>query len=221
MKKKTIFFDLDGTLVDTLKDLRSAVNYSLREHGYEEKTLPEIKSYVGNGVAKLVARCLPNQEENPDYQDCLDVFSHYYENHYLEETGPYKGDVKLVKKLKRDGYNLVIISNKLVQVTENIVNTLFPNMFDDIEGDRKGQNNKPAPDMINRAVKTLKIDLKDCIVVGDSNVDFEMGNNVGCPTILVTWGFRDKESLSKLGAYAVVDNTKQLYKTIKNWSKNA
>ncbi len=221
MKKKTLLFDLDGTLINTLRDLRSAVNYSLREHGFPERSLSEVQSFVGNGVAKLVARSLPSgEEENPEYEDCLNMFSHYYSEHYLDETEPYDGIPTLLTKLKKHGFNLVVISNKLANVTENIINTLFPNTFDDIEGDRKGQPVKPAPDMINRALANLNVNIKDCIVVGDSGVDSEMANNVGCPVILVTWGFRDKEYLEALQPLAVVDNTKELYKAIIKWSKH-
>ncbi len=221
MSKKTLLFDLDGTLINTLRDLRSAVNYSMREHGFPERSLAEIQSFVGNGVAKLVARSLPSDEEaNPEYEDCLKMFSEYYSEHYLDETEPYDGITTLLAKLKKHGFNLVVISNKLADVTLNMINTLFPDTFDDVEGDRKGQPVKPAPDMINRALANLHVDIKDCIVIGDSGVDSEMASNVGCPVILVTWGFRDKEYLETLSPLEVVDTPKELYKAIIKWSKH-
>ncbi|MCD8203786.1 MAG: HAD-IIIA family hydrolase [Coprobacillus sp.] len=219
MKKITLFFDLDGTLLNTLDDLKEATNFALEKLGYPIRTLAEIQSFVGNGVAKLIARSIPNNEDNPDYEECLRLFTEYYNEHYDIYTKPYDGILDLLKKLKaEDKYTLVVVSNKLVNITKILVSEMFPGIFDYVEGDREGQNKKPHPDMINHVVSKSEIDLANSLVIGDSAVDLEMGNNVGAKTILVSWGFRERKDLENLGAIAIVDNTSELYSAISNWS---
>ncbi|MCD8204354.1 MAG: HAD family hydrolase [Coprobacillus sp.] len=221
MKKITLFFDLDGTLLNTLEDLKEATNFALRKLGYQERTLAEIRSFVGNGVAKLIARSIPGKEENPDYEECLKEFTGYYNTHYDIYTKPYEGISELLGKLKSEGkYNLVVVSNKLANVTKTLVEEMFPGVFDYIEGDKEGQNKKPHPDMINSVITSTGYDIKRSIVIGDSSVDLEMGNNVGAKTILVTWGFREKKDLIDIGAYKVVDSVDELYNAISELGKS-
>ncbi len=219
MKKITLFFDLDGTLLNTLEDLKEATNFALEKLGYPKRTLAEIRSFVGNGVAKLIARSIPGNEENPDYETCLNEFTDYYNTHYDIYTKPYEGVSELLEKLKEEGkYNLVVVSNKLVNITKTLVNEMFLDVFDYIEGDREGQNKKPHPDMINNVIKNTGYDLSKSIVIGDSSVDLEMGNNVGVKTILVTWGFRERKDLVNIGAYSTVDTVDELYNAIEKLS---
>ncbi len=219
MKKKILIFDLDGTLLDTLGDLMNATNTAISEYGFPMRSYEEIKSFVGNGVAKLVARCLPNQEENPLYQKCLDRFTEIYQDHYDELTKPYDGIVDLLKKLKEEGYILILVSNKLQDVTKHLVDKFFPSLFDAVQGDIEGMPKKPAKEVILAPIAYLGLDVSDGIVIGDSDVDYQMASNVGIKTILVTWGFKSKEYLEKFVSYDLVDNANQLYDSISRWSK--
>ncbi len=222
MKKKILIFDLDGTLLDTLGDLMNATNIAISENGFPTRSYEEIKSFVGNGVAKLVARCLPDQEENPLFQKCLDRFTEIYKDHYDELTKPYDGVVDMLHQLKDEGYTLILVSNKLQEVTQHLVDKFFPSLFDFVQGDMKGFPKKPAKEVIMRPIEEFGLDVKDGVVIGDSDVDLDMANNVGINAILVSWGFKPRKYLEKLSSFRLVDSTKELLETIHEWSnKNA
>ncbi|MDE7476607.1 MAG: HAD hydrolase-like protein, partial [Lachnospiraceae bacterium] len=112
-KITTVIFDLDGTLLDTLEDLKDAVNYALSSCGMPERTLSEIRQFVGNGVRNLMIRAVPDGEDNPEFEHAFDIFKDYYGVHCNDKTKAYDGIPELLQKLKNDGYALAIVSNKM------------------------------------------------------------------------------------------------------------
>ena len=113
MKKTTVVFDLDGTLLDTLQDLANAVNYALEKQGMPKRTLEEVRQFVGNGVRLLMIRAVPDGERNPLFEETFALFKEYYGKHCNDNTKPYAGVVELIETLKEKGYAVAIVSNKI------------------------------------------------------------------------------------------------------------
>ena len=126
-KISTIVFDLDGTLLNTLEDLADSTNYALRQYGFAERTLEEIRAFVGNGVRKLIERALPEGAENPLFNSVFSCFKSYYVDHCMEKTGLYAGIPEMLHELKSAGYHLAIVSNKL----QSGVDELYEHYFSD------------------------------------------------------------------------------------------
>ena len=194
--KKLLIFDLDGTLVDTLVDLKNAVNHALLLKNYPERTLEQIRKAIGNGVAKLVARSIPNGTDNPDYESTLSEFRKYYSKHSVDFTKPYPGVHEQLINLKSQGYIIAVATNKLTDISRPLLNGFYPNIFDYIQGDEPGMDRKPAPMMIETICHKFNVDKKDAFYIGDTNVDMETAENSGVDFVLVTYGFRTKDELA-------------------------
>ena len=194
--KKLLIFDLDGTLVDTLVDLKNAVNHALLLKNYPERSLEQIRKAIGNGVAKLVARSIPNGTDNPDYDETLSEFRKYYSKHSVDFTKPYPGVLEQLINLKSQGYILTVATNKLTDISRPLLNGFYPNIFDFIQGDEPGMDRKPAPMMVESLCQRFGIDKKEAFYIGDTNVDMETAENSGVDFVLVTYGFRTKEELA-------------------------
>ena len=197
-----ILFDLDGTLLDTMADLTDAVNYALGVHGYPSRTMDEVRSFVGNGAARLLALSVP---EGEDYQPALATYQAYYRTHCQIKTGPYPGVVEALAQLSKQ-YPVAIVSNKPDAATKTLCADYFPGVL--ARGEAADCPRKPAPDMLFQAMKTLGVD--KAIYVGDSEVDVITAGNAGMPCISVTWGFRDREELLEAGAKYLCDDAAQL-----------
>lgn len=197
-----ILFDLDGTLLDTMADLTDAVNYALGVHGYPSRTMDEVRSFVGNGAARLLALAVP---EGEDYQPALATYQAYYRTHCQIKTGPYPGVVEALAQLSKH-YPVAIVSNKPDAATKTLCADYFPGVL--ARGEAADCPRKPAPDMLFQAMKTLGVD--KAIYVGDSEVDVITAGNAGMPCISVTWGFRDREELLEAGAKYLCDDAAQL-----------
>ena len=112
MKKDTIIFDLDGTLLNTLEDLYTAFNYAIKNFGYPERTIEEIKSFVGNGIKKAIERALPESVSEEELQKIISIFKEYYEKNIAVKTNPYDGILPLLKELKNKSCKIAVVSNK-------------------------------------------------------------------------------------------------------------
>jgi len=207
MKKTTVVFDLDGTLLDTLQDLANAVNYALEQQGMPKRTLEEVRQFVGNGVRLLMIRAVPDGERNPLFEETFALFKEYYGKHCNDNTKPYAGVVELIETLKEKGYAVAIVSNKIDFAVKELNDLYFkgivPVAIGEKEGIRRkpaGIRRKPAPDTVYEALKELGKTKEEAVYVGDSDVDLETAKNSGMPCISVLWGFRDKEFLAEHGA---------------------
>lgn len=195
--KKLIIFDLDGTLLDTLEDLKESVNFALSQYAYPLRSKEQVRKDIGNGVAKLIERSIPNNAANPNYFDCLAIFRKHYGEHYKENTIPYDGMVEVVKKLKEKGYLLAVATNKIDRLAHELVNINYPNCFGFVLGDIEGQNKKPHPDMVNNILKHFNVSKSDAVYIGDTNVDEETALNAGLDYYLLTYGYRTLEEIKK------------------------
>ena len=202
-KITTIIFDLDGTLLDTLEDLKNATNYALRVCNMPERTLKEVRQFVGNGVRNLMIRAVPDGESNPEFERAFAIFKEYYGLHCNDTTKAYDGIPQLLEELKNRGYALAIVSNKIDSAVQDLNRRYFPQV-DVAIGDRENLKRKPEPDSVNLALDVLNKTKQEAIYVGDSDVDLQTAQNAGLPCISVLWGFRDKEFLIEHGATVFV-----------------
>lgn len=211
----TVIFDMDGTLLDTLEDLKDAVNVGLAEGGYPERTLEEIRSFVGNGVWKLMEHAVPDGTAEADIKKCLDAFKRFYAEHWQDKTKPYVGILFLLDHLKAAGIKIGVISNKYEEAVLQLCKDYFPGRFDAARGEREGVPRKPAPDGIFSMLEELDSAKENTVYVGDSEVDMATAKNAGLAAIGVTWGFRDRELLQKEGADYLIDAPEELLQVIR------
>ncbi|MDE7299732.1 MAG: HAD-IA family hydrolase [Lachnospiraceae bacterium] len=206
MKYSTILFDLDGTLLNTLEDLTNSVNFALRSLGYPERTLEEVRGFVGNGMKKLVERALPPNAQEPARTKCFDLFSGYYGEHLHDCTVPYAGIPELLHTLKENGCRIAIVSNKMDGPVRELAGIYFPDCVDAAIG-TPADHKKPDPYCVYEAARSLGAPLKECIYVGDSGVDVETARNAGILCIGVTWGFAGKQALEECGPDFIAEST--------------
>ena len=211
-RKKAVVFDLDGTLLYTLEDLKNATNYALKQNGMPERTLDEVRRFVGNGVKLLMERAVPDGADNPKFEKTFSDFKEYYEAHCNDNTAPYDGIMELLKELKLNGIKLAIVSNKLDPAVKELNQLYFKEYMTSAVGEmeEEGIRKKPAPDMVQKALKELQVSADEAIYVGDSDVDIATAKNSGLECVSVTWGFRDVEFLKEHGATNLIDEPVEL-----------
>jgi len=204
MSYDTYIFDLDGTLLDTLQDLATSVNYALRQHRMPEHSIDDVRRFVGNGVRRLMERAVPEGAANPAFEAAFATFREYYMEHSLDTTRPYDGIPELIHELKQRGCRMAVVSNKMMAATQELVHHFFPEIEVAIgEHEAEGIRKKPAPDTVFAAMKQLG--QGSAVYVGDSDVDLATARNSGLPCISVLWGFRDREFLLAHGATTFVE----------------
>ena len=210
MKYDLIVFDMDGTILDTLEDLKNSMNHTLRLYNMPERTLDEIRSFVGNGIRKLIERAVPEgTSEHRIYEIQGDFMKHYGE-HCADFTRPYDGVNELIAQLRNRGYKTAVVSNKADGAVQELCVQYFPNLFDLAIGERPELAKKPAPDMVNLALEKLQVSHQKAVYIGDSDVDVATARNSKLDMIAVDWGFRTREFLIEQGAEIIVSTPEEI-----------
>lgn len=212
----TVVFDMDGTILDTLEDLRDSVNCMMRAHDYNEYSLSEIKSFVGNGVGVLIEKAVPSGRDNPEFDEILSEFKAYYKEHCNIKTRPYAGIPELMKQLKEAGFKLAIVSNKPDPAVADLNNLYYSDYVDVAIGESPVLARKPAPDMVKKALEMLNSTEEEAIYIGDSEVDLATAENSGLRHILVLWGFREKDFLLSKGGKLFASSPSEVFDIIAN-----
>lgn len=203
--KKAAIFDLDGTLLNTLTDLAVACNHALETYGYPTHQVEAYKMFVGNGVYNLVKRILPEDAQDEETRAKVKAaFDAYYEAHTVDFTKPYDGISEMLDALKKKGVKMIVISNKAHNFVVQLIQDIFPGIFDVILGQRDYVPKKPDPAAVFEALGQVAVAPENTIYVGDSGVDMQTGKNAGLLTIGVAWGFRGEAELLENGADAIV-----------------
>ncbi len=210
MKFDTIIFDMDGTLLNTLEDIRNSLNDALAKKGFSHKTLEEVKRFIGNGVDNLVRLSVPGNSTAEETKQCLTDFKEHYKQNMQIKTRPYNGIMELLLDLNRFNYKLAIVSNKFDAAVKELSNEYFGNLIPVAIGESDQVMRKPAPDSVFQAVKELGSDLQRTVFVGDSETDVQTAKNAGIPCIGVTWGFRSREVLNNAGVDYLIDTPREL-----------
>lgn len=209
MKHDSVIFDLDGTLLDTLGDLCSAVNATMRKYSYPERTLEEVRTFVGNGVRVLVEKSMPEGSDEEMKDRVLADFKAYYAEHNREKTAPYPGIIELLEKLRGENVPCAVVSNKIDPATKALTAQFFGDRIQVAIGEREGIERKPAPDSVFEAMKLLSSE--NPVYVGDSEVDVQTAKNAGIDGVFVTWGFRTAKELEASGAETCVSSVNELW----------
>lgn len=204
MKYKLAVFDMDGTVLDTLEDLTDAVNYALLKLDMPKRRVEEIKTFVGNGIPKLIERSLPDGFTEQNFKKAYYYFTDYYKYHCKDKTKAYDGVLETIDKLKSLGVKTCVVSNKDDYAARELAELYFPKRFDFVLGRVDGVNKKPAPDMVNIALNYFKVEKSEAVYIGDSDVDYLTAENSSLDFIGVDWGFKGYDFLIKLGAKTVV-----------------
>ncbi len=207
---RAIVFDLDGTLLDTLQDLTASTNYALRSHGMPERTVEEVRHFVGNGVHKLICRAVPQSTSEEMVEKVYSDFCRHYLEHSLDATCPYEGVLPMLMRLKEQGFLIAVVSNKLQSAVSFLSERFFGKYVDVALGECESMPRKPAPDMVLAALRYLGVSKDEAVYVGDSDVDLLTAENSGLPCISVLWGFRDRQFLMEHGATIFLSSPEEL-----------
>lgn len=211
---KLAVFDMDGTILDTLEDLKDSTNYALEKCGYPTRSYDEVRRFVGNGIRKLIERAVPEGLTVEQIDRVHEVFTEHYKVHCADKTKAYDGIKPLLEKLRASGVKTAVVSNKADYGVQELCKEYFDGLFDYAVGEREGIRRKPAPDAVNEALRVLGMDKSEAVYIGDSDVDFETAKNAELPCISVLWGFRDEEFLREKGATLFVHDPAEIYDII-------
>lgn len=210
----TIIFDLDGTLLNTLEGLKNSTNFALKKFNCPEITLEQTRSFVGNGVRKLIERAIPNGEKNPDFEKCLNTFKEHYSKTMYQKTVAYDGIEDMLTELKKRGIKTGVVSNKFDTAVKELCKNYFDGLIIVAIGESPNVRKKPAPDSVLKAMEILGAKPENTLYVGDSDVDIQTAKNTNLKSVGVTWGFRDRELLEEEGADFIINTPCELLELI-------
>ena len=213
-KIKACIFDLDGTLTDTLEDLKNAANYAMSCVGLPERTLDEVRRFVGNGAEMLIRRCASPSADEEIIKTALSVYKEYYTLHLYDRTVPYDGIVSVLAELKKKGIKIAVFSNKDDDAVKEICGCFFGELICVSRGRCKNVLPKPNPQGVYEIMKELDCSADETLFVGDSDIDVETAHNAGLKCVGVSWGFRGREFLIKNGADYVIDYPQEILKIL-------
>ena len=208
--KKAIVFDLDGTLLNTLDDLKDSTNFALQSCGFPERSYDEVRRFVGNGIRKLIERAVPAGATPEKTQECYEAFCEHYKHTMENKTAEYDGISDMLKALYEAGYKMAIVTNKADFAAQALCGDLFGKYIKTVVGSVDGRPNKPEPDGVYYALSQMGVAKDEAVFIGDSDVDMQTAKNAGMDAIGVLWGFRDLADLQKVGVKTTVTDTEEL-----------
>ncbi len=208
---KAIFFDLDGTILDTVPDIQDSINRMLAENGLPPLSAEEIVRYVGNGAKKLVDRCLKGRVTEERAERCLNRYNEIYTNCGSPKTRIFPGLSKTLPLLKEKGYLLAVITNKPQETADEVKKIyLDPLGISYVFGQREGIPVKPDPKPMEIVLAQFGLKREEVVFVGDGETDAAFAINAGVRGISCLWGYREKELLLEVGAREFIDRPEEL-----------
>lgn len=208
---KAVIFDMDGTLLNTLEDLKNTLNYALKTCGYPTHTLEEVRAMVGCGVRTLILSAMPQGTEE-SYDKVYAAFVEHYVAHSTDTTKIYDGMYELIEELKSLGIKTAIVSNKADIAVQPMTVQYFGDLIDVAIGESESVKVKPCPDGVLKAIDELKVDKADAVYVGDGETDIMTAKNAAIDCISVSYGFRSEEFLIESGATKIAHSVAELRK---------
>lgn len=216
-----IIFDLDGTLADTIQDLRTAANSMLTKLGYPTRSVADVIKFINNGAKELIRRCLPKEVQNVDFilESAIRTYEEEYAKCYCDKTQAFSGVESMLMELKGMGYKIGVLSNKQDSFVKDIVYKLFDKkIFSEVMG-QSMLPPKPNPASALLAAKMMGLKPQRCIYIGDSDVDIKTAYNAGMKQISVTWGYRGEEFLKKSGASHIARTPDEVIEAVREISE--
>ncbi len=232
---KAAIFDMDGTILDTIEDLRNAINYSFEQAGHKHDfNVAETKALFGSGVDVAIIRGLALESgialkdlvnigtstpvpglviDEAELIKLRNIYKPYYETHCAIKTGPYEGIPELIKKLREQGIQTAVVSNKPHEAVIKLSEEHFKNLFDVSLGEKPGIARKPSKDMVYEAMNELHVTPDKSVYIGDSEIDILTAKNSELDCISVDWGFRDRDFLAPYQT-KIVSCMEELYQEI-------
>lgn len=212
---KAVIFDLDGTLLDTLEDLTDSVNEMLFKMSFPERSIDEIRQFVGNGMKKLVERSVPENFDKSRFDECYTLFKEAYGRNMNNKTRPYGGIAECLEALKGLGVKTAVVSNKNDDAVKSLCQNTFGDLIGFSQGVAEGIKPKPDPSAVNYTIEKMHLEKEECIFVGDSDTDILTAKNANLKSIGVLWGFRDKNVLEKAGADFIAESPEEIINIVK------
>ena len=211
MQQKTVIFDLDGTLIDSIKDIALATNIVLEELGFEKHPLDAYQNFVGDGALMLLKNALPKKADDTLINNALQLFKKYYGDRIHKNTHPYEGIYDMLDKLKKENTTLAVLSNKPHEFTVEFIEYFFKDYpFIEVHGQKENVPKKPNPMGAVNIAKALEIKQENIFFVGDTATDMLTAKNAGMTSIGVSWGYRKVDELVASGADFIADNPNHL-----------
>lgn len=214
MNKKCVVFDLDGTLLYTLEDLKNSVNYALFENGFPTRSLDEVREFVGNGIENLMRNASPQNISQEAFEKCFSSFKEHYKIHSEDNTKEYDGITAMLKALKKNGFLLAVVSNKADFAVKTLCEKYFGDLLDVALGETEGVKRKPCPDSLNKVLSDLGVSKENCFYVGDSDVDVITARNASVKCIACTWGFRSRGVLENENPEYIIDSPEEILRIV-------
>ena len=214
MKYETVLFDLDGTLLDTLEDLKDAVNHELALAGYPQRTLEEVRTFVGNGLRMLMKRALPQECSEEEVTARTASMRRYYHEHSTHKTKPYAGVVELMERLKAEDIAVGVVSNKMDEAVKTLCAHFFPGLVEVATGETQGLPRKPESATVELTLTKMGKSAAGAVYVGDSEVDVATAKNAGLDCVAVCWGFRPRAVLEEAGAAVIAATAEELWQAL-------
>lgn len=216
---KAVIFDLDGTLLDTIADLNTAVNRALAEKGIQAINCQQTLASVGNGFRQLLIRAASYDKNanlsEQEIDELVESYAKHYETCYMDQSKPYPGICLLLDELDKHGIAYAINTNKRQFFAENLIQRFFAkNKILKVMGDHPDYPRKPDPYAAKKLVEYFGFEHKDVLYVGDSEVDLKTANNAGLDVCFVSWGFRSKEEVQDIPHKYTANQAKDLEKII-------
>jgi len=215
---KACIFDLDGTLTDTLESLTYSVNTTLRELHLGQITSEQCKEFIGSGARRLIEQSLQaaGDLEAKHIEEAMEAYGRIFKKYCTYHVAPYDGIVDMLQELKKQGVQLAVLSNKPHLQTKDVVATFFEkDTFARVYGQQEGIPRKPDPAALHMILEELGVSQKECLYIGDSDVDMQTGCAAGVPAVGVTWGFRSRDVLASHGATYIVDKPEEIISIVK------
>ncbi|OHE30946.1 MAG: hypothetical protein A2084_00775 [Tenericutes bacterium GWC2_39_45] len=216
---KGIIFDMDGTILNTIDDITDSVNYALASMEYPLQTVHQVKMAVGSGAIQLIERVLPALSSKELVMKVFKIYQAHYDQNNSNKTGPYEGIMLLLNQLRTQGFKLSVVSNKYDHLVQELNEKIFNKYFDVSIGEIKGIPIKPAPDMIDKALKLLDLKKDEVLFVGDSEIDMLTATNAKLKSVGVTWGFRDQSVLEAHHADFIIHKPEELFNVIERMNR--
>ncbi|MBO4404969.1 MAG: HAD-IA family hydrolase [Treponema sp.] len=218
--KKAVIFDLDGTLLDTIEDIKDSVNHALEQFSLKTHSTDTIRSFVGNGFARLIELSVEGGKDNPLFTDVLNSALSWYAGHSQVKTKAYDGIKELLSALKEKGIKTAIVSNKPCAQVKQLAEIYFSDFMDSSlangENEKAGIKRKPAPDMVTSLLSAMDVKPQEALYCGDSDVDIMTARNAGLDCVSVSWGFKSCSFLEEFGADKIIDTPLELLKYIQD-----